>query len=293
VCASNETHVCGRAISYDPRVAIVATASDAKKVVSFVWKHPANDGKRTRAVLRAAGFQFRGRVLRRRTLARLGEKSHIWADLHRTSASRVVYANPPDYPEMLTWRGFLRPGDLFIDVGANVGNYAIWAAEAGAEVVALEPADDTFRLLEENVALNGYTIKAIHAAAGASPGTARFTSGLDCINRLDPEGTAVTAVLTIDSIIGDRVVAGMKVDVEGFEIGVLRGCERALSEHRVRLIQLEWNARSVPAVGTDRQPVADLLAKHGYALYRAEPDGSLAILTNPGFGPDVFAKPLV
>jgi FkbM family methyltransferase len=270
---------------------MTATAADAKKVVKFVWEHPSNEGERARAVLRAAGFQVRGRLLHRRTLARLGEKSMIWADLHRTGASRVVYANPPDHHEMLTWRNSLRPGDLFIDVGANVGSYAIWAAELGAEVIALEPADDTFALLEENVALNGYPIKTIRAAAGATPGTARFTSGQDCVNRLDPDGVAEIAVLTIDSVIGNRTVAGMKVDVEGFEIDVLRGCEQALSEHRVRLIQLEWNATSMQAGGTDRRPVAGLLAKHHYSLYCTDPDGSLALLTDMRFGPDVFARP--
>ncbi len=192
---------------------------------------------------------------------------------------------------MLTWRNGLRPGDLFVDVGANVGSYAIWAAELGAEVMALEPADDTFALLEENVALNGYPIKTIHAAAGAAPGTARFTSGRDCVNRFDPAGIAEIAVITIDSIIGNRTIAGMKVDVEGFEIDVLRGCEQALSEHRVRLIQLEWNSTSMQAVGTDRGPVADLLAKHGYSIYSAGPDGSLALLTDLSFCPDVFARP--
>lgn len=215
----------------------------------------------------------------------------IWADLHRTGASRVVYANPPDHHEMLTWRRVLQPGDLFVDVGANVGSYAIWAAELGAEVIALEPAADTFALLEENVALNDYRIKTIRAAAGAAPGTARFTSGRDCVNRLDLDGTAEIAVMTIDSIIGNRTIAGMKVDVEGFEIDVLRGCEHALSEHRVRLIQLEWNSTSVQAVGTDRGPVADLLAKHRYSLYCAGPHGSLSPLTDLSFRPDVFARP--
>lgn len=270
---------------------IAATAADVKNVVKFVWEHPSNENERTRAMLRAAAFQIRGRVLRRRTLAHLGEKSLIWADLHRTGASRIVYANPPDNPEMLTWRKSLRPGDLFIDVGANIGSYAIWAAEAGAEVTALEPAHDTFTLLQENVELNDYTIKTICAAAGAKLGTARFTRGQDCVNRLDPNGTAETDVLTIDSIIGNRTVAGMKVDVEGFELEVLRGCEQALSEHRLRLIQLEWNATSLQAVGTDRQPVADLLAQHNYSLYRAESDGSLTLLTDLGFGADVFARP--
>jgi FkbM family methyltransferase len=45
---------------------------------------------------------------------------------------------------MQVWRQALRGGGLFLDVGANVGAYTIWAAECGAEVIALEPAADTF-----------------------------------------------------------------------------------------------------------------------------------------------------
>jgi FkbM family methyltransferase len=265
-------------------------------VVKFVWTHPANAGGRARALLRAARFQARGRVLRRRTLARLGDRSRLWAGLHRPGASKVVYANPPDHPEMLAWRRLLRPGDLFVDVGANVGSYAIWAGEWGAEVIALEPAEDTFALLLENIALNGYRVEAIQAAAGAQCGAVRFTVGLDCGNRLDPRGslqapTVMIDMVTVDSVIGDRVVAGMKVDVEGFEIDVLRGCERALSEHRIGLIQLEWNVASSEAVGADRRAVADLLAGHGYSLYRPDCEGTLLPLTDVGFGPDVFARP--
>jgi FkbM family methyltransferase len=269
----------------------VTTVIMTKKIATFIWTHPANEGKRARALLRAASFQVRARLVHRRTLARLGDRSKVWADLHRTAAAKVVYANPPDHPEMLTWRQVLRPGDLFIDVGANIGSYAIWAGELGAEVIALEPAGDTFALLMENVALNGYPVKPIEAAAGSACGTTRFTTGQDCVNRLDPDGTSETMMVTIDSVIKDRTVAGMKVDVEGFEIEVLRGCERALSEHRIGLIQLEWNAASRVAVGADRRPVADLLAGHGYSLFRPDRQGALVPLTDSNFGPDVFARP--
>jgi FkbM family methyltransferase len=191
---------------------------------------------------------------------------------------------------MLVWRQVLKPADLFVDVGANVGSYSIWAADLGAEAIALEPAQDTYALLAENVALNDYPVQAIQAAAGAACGVARFTTGLDCVNTLDPEGVE-TKVVTIDSVIEDRTVAGMKVDVEGFEIEVLRGCKRALSEHRIRLIQLEWNSASLKAVGTDRGPVADVLAECGYHLFRPDRDGVLIPLRDLGFGPDVFARP--
>ena len=177
-----------------------------------------------------------------------------------------------------------------MDVGANIGSYAIWAADLGAEAIALEPAEDTFALLLENVVLNGYPIRTIQAAAGAICGTTRFTSGRDTVNRMDPEGSVETMIVTIDSIIGNRTVAGMKVDVEGFEIDVLRGCERALSEHRIKLIQLEWNRASEEAVAADRGPVADLLAAHGYSLFRPDDSGVLVPLGDPSFGPDVFAR---
>jgi FkbM family methyltransferase len=270
--------------------AVSGKFAEGASVVRFVWEHPANSGHRVRAVLRATRYQAQARLLRRRGVARLGERSRLWVDLHRTAASKVLYANPPDLPEMLVWRRVLRPGGLFLDVGANVGTYTIWAAELGAEVIALEPAADTFRLLTENIALNGYQVIAIQAAAGDRCGTARFTQGLDAINSLAPDGPVVTKLVTVDSLIGDRRVAGMKVDVEGFEFDVLRGASAALADRRIGLIQLEWNEMSARAVGTDRRPAAELLAGYGYRLYRAERTGRLEP-AEPGYGPDVFACP--
>jgi FkbM family methyltransferase len=224
-------------------------------------------------------------------MARLGDRSRLWVDLHRTSASKVIYANPPDLPEMLVWQRELREGALFVDVGANVGTYTLWAAELGAEVIALEPAEDTFGLLQENIALNGYQVTAVRAAAGDHCGTARFTSDLDSANCLAADGPVRADLTTIDSLVGDCHVTGMKVDVEGFEIEVLRGCARALAERRIGLIQLEWNEASTAALGADRRPVAQLLAGYGYLLYRPDPTGDLVPVTDPGFGADVFARP--
>lgn len=268
------------------------TIREAAGVAKFIWNHPANKKNRYSALARAARFQATSRLFHRRTLARLGSRSHIWADLHRTGASKVVYANLPDYLEMQVWIRMLSPGDLFIDVGANVGSYAIIAGEQGADVIALEPAEDTFNLLNENVALNGYAIQAIRAAAGDFCGVARFTSGMDSVNRMDPAGDTESRVVTIDSIVEGRTVAGMKVDVEGFEIDVLRGCELALAEQRIGLIQLEWNATSWTAVGTDRRPVAELLAKYHYEICRPQENGDLVAVSDMGFGSDVFARPI-
>jgi len=266
-------------------------AGHAIKVIQFAWTHPANKGSQARALVRLARFQVRGRLFHKPTLARLGERSRIWAVVHRRGSAKALYANPPDYPEMLVWRRHIQPGDLFVDVGANVGTYSIWAGELGAETIAIEPAVDTFELLQENIRLNRHNVTPLRAAAGSSAGVVRFTEGRDSVNRIDPEGTTEVPVVTVDSVVGERVVAGLKIDVEGFEIDVLRGAEKALAEHRIQLIQLEWNDTSESAVGSDRRPVADLLSSCGYGLYRPDVTGTLQPISDHGFGDDVFAKP--
>jgi len=108
---------------------------------------------------------------------------------------------------MLVWSHLLKPGDIFIDVGANVGTYSIWATELGAQVIALEPAEDSYGLLTENVRLNGYKVQTIRAAAGAACGTTHFTRGLDDRNRIYPDGSVQVEMVTIDSLINDQKVA--------------------------------------------------------------------------------------
>ena len=269
---------------------MIRALQDARSVSKFIWTHPSNKGRRVRAVARAASFQVRGRLLHQRALAPLGSSSRIWVDLHRTAGSKSLYANPPDHPEMVVWRRWLRRGDVFIDVGANVGTYTIWAADLGATVVALEPAPDTCALLRENVALNGYPVEVIEAAAGAEPGTVRFTAGRDCLNQVDASGEAEVAVVVLDDVIGTRRVRGVKVDVEGFELEVLRGCRSALAEGRIDLMQLEWNDASVNLLSQDRQAVADFLHEYGYEIYRPNATADLVPFADPiSQGVDVFA----
>jgi len=210
----------------------------------------------------------------------------------------ALYANPPNWPQMAVWQRRLRPGDLFVDVGANVGTYTILAADLGASVVAVEAAPDAAALLRENVALNGFEdVKVVEAAAGASNGLVRFTEGFDDLNRIDPEGTAEVQQVTLDSLIGDQQVAGLKVDVEGFELEILKGAARALEEHRIELMQLEWvtvtdwESVTLDYSGADRRPLVDLLTSYGYQLLYVVDDGQLSRTRPSGPFSDIFAAP--
>jgi FkbM family methyltransferase len=267
-------------------------------VVAFTWRHPANRGHRVRSTLSAIRFQTMGRVFGRREVATVGSHSVIEADARVYHSARAKYANPVDWNEMHAWKRALGPGSLFVDVGANVGLYTIWSIEAGAEVIAVEPSRIARQRLVSNLELNGYSAELVPAALGETEGTLRLTTELDNQNHLllSADGEAVESeqvpVLTLDGLVGDRTVGGLKVDVEGAELLVLRGARRLLAEQRIKLIQLEWNESSLSLLEQDRTPIAELLSSNGYELFRADERGDLAPLSDFGFGDDVFAKPI-
>jgi FkbM family methyltransferase len=266
-------------------------------VVSFTWSHPANRGHRLRRTLSAIRFQMLGRALGRQSRAPVGDHSVIEADARVYHSARAMYANPVDWNEMLAWKRQLGPGSLFVDVGANIGLYTIWCLEAGAEVIALEPSRIARERLLSNLSLNGYRAEVVAAAAGETEGTLRLTSELDNQNHLLLSGNSEQVeseevpVLTLDGLVGDRTVDGLKVDVEGAELLVMKGAQRLLEERRIRLIQLEWNKSSLALLKQDRTPIAELLSSYEYSLFRPDQRGRLAPLSDPSFGEDVFAKP--
>jgi FkbM family methyltransferase len=262
---------------------------EARAILGYVWNHPANEQHRFRACVRAGTFQLRGRCLRRPTVVSFGATSRIMAELHVTSSSKVVYASPPDWNEMLAWRRLLGPGDLFIDGGANVGVYSIWAAEAGARVIAVEPDAEAGGRLRRNVDLNGYEVEVVAAALTRSPGPVRLSVGLDTVNRLVEAGGVVVAGTTLDEILDGRRAAGVKLDLEGAERLAIEGGADALSERRIDCLQIEWNRCSVALLGETREPVARLLRDWGYGLYRPDRTGALQTLDDLAYGPDVFA----
>jgi FkbM family methyltransferase len=266
-------------------------------VISFTWNHPANRGHRLTRTLSAIRFQILGRLFGRHARATVGDRSVIDADPHVYHSARAMYANPVDWNEMHAWRRAIGPGSLFVDVGANVGLYTIWCIEAGAEVIALEPSRIARERLSSNLELNGYSAEIVPAAVGEAEGTLRLTTELDNQNHLvlssDSEDveTEEVPVLTLDGLVGDRTVDGLKVDVEGAELLVMKGAERLLAEQRIKLIQLEWNESSLHLLKQDRTPIAELLSSYGYTLFRADEQGELVPVSDFAFGADVFAKP--
>lgn len=254
---------------------------------------PANRGARLRAAGRVIRFDVRTRLLRRPTIAAIGTRSQIICYPGESNAPHAAYRNPPNPREMFAWRRHLRPGDLFVDVGSNIGIYSLFALDLGAEVVACEPDARNYARLLENLELNQYEAETHNVAVADRPGTLRLTQGLDSLNHLVFDGSGVEVrAMTLDDIVGERRVAGLKIDVEGAERLVLDGASRLLTSQRVGLIQLEWaSVRSRVTLGHGLDDVSSLLVEAGYGFFRPDSHGRLqpVDLAEDTAGRDVFA----
>jgi FkbM family methyltransferase len=254
------------------------TRAPAQRVVRWVdriWSHPASEKRRIRQLIHAAGVRARLAAGQRVTTP-IGEHSRMWVYPDSAASLRVAYHNPPDYAEWQVWKRHLKRGDLFVDVGANVGTYSLLVAELGATVIAVEPDPDNVDRLNANLRLNGRTAEIWVVALTNSAGPATFSTGLDSLNHLWPAGDCRTVRgERFDSLINCRHVHGVKIDVEGAEHMVLNGASGSLAAGRVDLMQLEWNQCSRDNFGESREPAAKLLNGYGYALYRATRDGRL------------------
>ncbi len=147
------------------------------------------------------------------------------------------------------------PGMVAVDVGANAGYYAVLMADLVGEagyLHAIEPGAGTLRLLNRNLAVNGFTTRSlVHAvAAGAAIGTAvlRSTVTEPKNSYVVPEGFPApqgvdeqpVAILPLDDMV-DRADI-LKIDVEGAEEQVWAGMQRMLDRSPQARILLEFNA---------------------------------------------------
>ena len=187
------------------------------------------------------------------------------------AAALVWYCGMPEWEHMRFTIDFLRPGDWFVDVGANVGSYSMLAAGVpDVHVVAFEPSTQACGRLRENVEMNrlGSRVDVRQVAVGAGAGSVVLTVGRDAINRVVAIGEAGASenvdMTSLDAALGGVVpeqIRLIKIDVEGYEDEVLRGTSRLLATAGPVLI-VEAN---------DPAAARDILQPLGYGAYRYNP----------------------
>ncbi|MGH9737876.1 MAG: FkbM family methyltransferase [Candidatus Acidiferrales bacterium] len=174
----------------------------------------------------------------------------------------------------------LTAGDVFIDVGANVGYLsAVGASLVGrrGQVHSFEPVPRYFQILRRLAELNpSHAIVANSCAAGAVNGTAKIhvtrEPGQNTLVRGYKSGAEITSsldisVIRLDSYIESQRlsrVALIKIDTEGFELPVLEGLRGYFDSGQRPAIICEIAPRAYALMGRTSADISDYMARYGY-----------------------------
>jgi FkbM family methyltransferase len=210
----------------------------------------------------------------------------------------------------------LRPGMVYLDVGANMGVYVLVAASCvgrNGQVIAIEAIPRLARMVSDNLSMNGFfpisTVLPVAAANTDEELTIYEFDRMQGGNTLLAD-IARTAESTYSETakplqvrarrLSDMFAEGLfdrpdfiKIDVEGFELEVLRGAKTLIVEHKPSLM-LEWHPSFMLEAGIAERLYEMLTVELGYSVYRIEPDGQTRPIEFPELmsleHSDIFAR---
>ena len=183
--------------------------------------------------------------------------------------------------------GLLQPGDIVIDVGANVGAHTLLASHLVGPtgcVHAIEASPSIFDSLQRNVTLNHATnVVLYHAAVADRPGTLSvylnedYNRGGTTVMAVEAGKMAATHEASVRSDRLDGIVPSedliaarlIKIDVEGAEWLVVQGMRTLIPQLSARteiLLELNWDA--LGRLGTSVTEVLECFGQHGFEAWR-------------------------
>lgn len=191
-------------------------------------------------------------------------------------------------PELTAWiTSRLSPGDVFIDVGANIGYYSLLASTLvgrSGRVVAIEASPAIFRQLQENLARNGVgNVRSVNVAVSDRKGIVQLFRGPDHnIGETSvfpaagfvPDDSVEAAPL--EEVIPRKELASarlIKIDIEGAERLVVPGIESLLHSSRTDLeLIVEFHPQYLTEPGQRADDLVKLVNSTGFFAYRLEND---------------------
>ncbi len=255
--------------------------------LNFLKSHPLNRQQPWKAYWRFLEWQIKSRLQPGKHTIPWIEGAQLRVARGMFGATGNIYCGLHEYADMAFVLHALRKGDVFLDVGANVGSYTVLAsAVRGARTIAFEPDPVTVRHLQDNIDVNAIAdlVDIEATAVGDRTGTIPFTKDQDTVNQVandTDENVRQVAVTRLDDVPHARDAVVAKLDVEGFEAHVLRGAHSLLRAGTLIAVETEANDDSVVALLTDAgferrwydprsrslmsQPIADLRSSN--ALY--------------------------
>jgi FkbM family methyltransferase len=200
-------------------------------------------------------------------------KGDYFLRFYPTALSASLWINPNDrIGDEIFFQAYLKPGDAVIDVGANIGELTLLSArlvQSEGQVYSIEAHPEIFSYLKKNTEENRIqNVQLFNLALGEQSGTIHFSNiSADDQNAvlLDHQGLAVEMDLLDRLPIEEDMIHLLKIDVEGYELPVLRGAEHTLS--RVQCIYLECFQRHFQKYGYSCRDMFSFLLERNFRLY--------------------------
>lgn len=166
-------------------------------------------------------------------------------------------------PDTLDWIDtWFRPGETIYDIGANIGQYSLYAArklEGQARILAFEPEALNYAKLNRNILLNGmgevvtaYPIAVSDRTAiqhfyskTFAPGAALHALGEPVTQgavSFEPQNRQGTMAVSLDDLTGRFGLPfpnHIKIDVDGIEDRIVAGADRTLEDARLKTVLIE------------------------------------------------------
>ncbi len=205
--------------------------------------------------------------------------------------------------ELETRKAFARivhPGMTVIDIGANIGAHTLPLAEmvgVDGKVIAVEPTDWAFHKLKTNLALNSRIINRVipvqamlvgssnealpDAIYSSWPLTAETSKDLHPVHLGRPMSTQGAKAITLDDLLQQLEISKVdviKLDVDGFELGVLQGSQGIISKNESIRIVMELAPYLFNEELDEMGQILRLFQSHGLVLTRLD-NGELLPMT--------------
>jgi len=187
----------------------------------------------------------------------------------------------------------IRPSDRILDIGAHVGTFSLAAAAVGALCLAIEASPENAALLRASAARNGFTnITVVEAVASDSPGQIRFHAHgpWGQVALADDEMAVTTAAVSLADLLGTlswSPLAFVKMDVEGWELQVLKGMTDVLADASAPPLLYECNGHTLWPFGATPEDLVRAVAELGYTSYMVD-DGRLVEVGVDDFQPQTL-----
>lgn len=247
------------------------------QTLRYITSHPINQKNRWAAIRDFVRWQAGSRLLKLPVLFDWIQGTKLVVENGEAGLTGNVYTGLHEFVDMAFVLHCLGPNDLFVDIGSNRGSYTVLASGVNrCKSVAIEPIPETFRKLLLNVRINDLEnlAECHNLGLAESSGTLRFSTSKDSMNHVasaSEVGEVVEVpVSTLDELLDGRSPLIMKIDVEGYELPVLRGASKTLSNHQLLAIIIEINDSS-NRYGFGNDQVAELLKSYGFLPCQYDP----------------------